>query len=309
MNTDSLPHSFRSPAVSAESDHIYFDHFGWQKSMPNERVYCFRNLYAVYYVNSGSGTLKINQNNYSLHSGDAFLIRANQSALYYSGPSDPWECFYFTFNGTMADELLQGTAFQSGKSVCKIDRDDIISRIVSLKNHFEDVSQNSLLSLEQLLRLLQFFIPSVEDGQDERHAAKPTVSSQYTKRAQDFIHNNYQNHISVSSIAKELSINRSLLYTYFKKETGTDLLAYLTEVRMQHARDWLSQTDITGSTIASMIGYNNYTSFQRAFTKWNGITPGQYRKEQQSQSTRKENISVLTDETYLEAKSGRVQSE
>ncbi len=50
------------------------------------------------------------------------------------------------------------------------------------------------------------------------------------------------------------------------------------ECRMEAAFQYLSCPDFTNSLIAERLGFDESSTFFRAFKKWTGITPGEYRK-------------------------------
>lgn len=61
--------------------------------------------------------------------------------------------------------------------------------------------------------------------------------------------------------------------------TGENIVVYTNRLRIEHAKKMLVQTDKTILEIASETGYNNDQSFNRNFKKFEGLTPGEYRKK------------------------------
>lgn len=59
---------------------------------------------------------------------------------------------------------------------------------------------------------------------------------------------------------------------------GTSLNQELASLRKQRAHEYLTETDRTITEISRYIGYEDPTVFSRAFKRWTGLTPTQYRK-------------------------------
>jgi two-component system response regulator YesN len=64
----------------------------------------------------------------------------------------------------------------------------------------------------------------------------------------------------------------------FKKNTGINYLTYLTEVRMEKAKELLSQLDMNLSQIANAVGYTSTRYFSKTFENEVGMKPSEYRR-------------------------------
>ena len=85
--------------------------------------------------------------------------------------------------------------------------------------------------------------------------------------------------LSNSEIADYFHINSTYLSTFFKENTGMNLLAYIHKVRLDKAKMLLESTNLTLEEIGEKVGCNNKVSFIRLFKKYEGITPTEYRKK------------------------------
>ena len=85
---------------------------------------------------------------------------------------------------------------------------------------------------------------------------------------------------SLQLIADAFSVSSSYISWFFKQKTGTTILDYTTDLKMQLALKLLA-TDLTQQEIALKVGYVNTGSFIRRFKQTMGMPPGEYKKHMQ----------------------------
>lgn len=88
----------------------------------------------------------------------------------------------------------------------------------------------------------------------------------------------YDVNLSTESIARKLGISMQYASIYFRRKTGIRILDYIHQVRIEKAKILLKKDDIKIKQIAEKIGYYNDISLIRAFKRYEGITPGEYKK-------------------------------
>lgn len=77
----------------------------------------------------------------------------------------------------------------------------------------------------------------------------------------------------VSALASEMAMSRSSLYRAFDDETDTTPSAHITEVRMERARLLLRNDEGTVTQVAYAVGFDQLSSFSRAFREYAGHPP------------------------------------
>ena len=70
--------------------------------------------------------------------------------------------------------------------------------------------------------------------------------------------------------------------TLFKKETGESFSRYLTQIRMEKAKELLEQTALKNYEIAEKVGFSDPHYFGISFKKMTGKTPTEYAREKRS---------------------------
>lgn len=96
-------------------------------------------------------------------------------------------------------------------------------------------------------------------------------------RIEQYIKENYADpDLNISQVGQHFDMTPTYLSAQFKKETGVALLAYISNVRVDAAKQLLAQ-GLSVAKIAEQTGYRDSGSLIRVFKKVTGMTPGQYR--------------------------------
>jgi two-component system, response regulator YesN len=118
---------------------------------------------------------------------------------------------------------------------------------------------------------LNEFIELVYASQDARRVTQ-------IKPAIDFIDQNYDQPITLSDIAKSAFLSVSRLAHVFKEQMNITIIDYLTNVRIEKAKQLLLSTDKSCTEICFQVGYNNQSYFTRTFKKVTSMTPRKFRE-------------------------------
>ncbi len=96
------------------------------------------------------------------------------------------------------------------------------------------------------------------------------------------IERNYGDHrLSVDDLARRVFVSRRQLQRAFT-EAGTSVQERLHAVRMEHAADLLRDTSMPVSDITRSVGYRHSAQFAKAFRRYHGVAPSQWRKNLES---------------------------
>jgi len=81
----------------------------------------------------------------------------------------------------------------------------------------------------------------------------------------------------LESIAKQLAMSPRTLQRRLREE-GVVFNDMLDSLRFQAAKSYLAQRDVAGTEVAYLLGFAELSSFHRAFRRWSGRTPTEYRR-------------------------------
>ena len=93
-----------------------------------------------------------------------------------------------------------------------------------------------------------------------------------------YVENHYAEKITISDIAQVADFSESHFMRYFKETMGTSFIEYLKEYRLTMSARLLQSSEASILDIASEVGFDNLSYFNRSFKKRYGVTPSQFRK-------------------------------
>ena len=97
-------------------------------------------------------------------------------------------------------------------------------------------------------------------------------------KAKDYIEKNYSNqNTTLTSVAEYVCLSPNHFSTIFSQECNTTFIEYLTNVRIEHAKQLIKNTDMKGYDIAYDCGFSDPHYFSYIFKKNTGHTPREYK--------------------------------
>ncbi len=160
---------------------------------------------------------------------------------------------------------------------------DIISKLeckVSIENNLYGFDQNSVYeefkSLETLQETKAYF-KNLFKNIINNHVQKGSGSINAVESAKKFIAVNYYKDISLELMANYVYLNPSYFSELFKKETGQNFIEYLTNVRINQAKELLKNTGLKSYEVCEAVGYTDSKYFSKLFKKIVGVNPSEYK--------------------------------
>ncbi len=86
----------------------------------------------------------------------------------------------------------------------------------------------------------------------------------------------YNKNMGVNEYAIKYEMSPKYLSTLFKDEVGKNFIKYLTNIRIEKAKEMLLQGNKVGD-VSRNVGYNNYRYFTEIFKKTVGMSPNEFR--------------------------------
>jgi len=89
--------------------------------------------------------------------------------------------------------------------------------------------------------------------------------------------------INFESLAREVNFSVSYISALLKKKMGISFVKMLTGLRMEKAKELLANPMLKIIDIAEQLGYNDSYYFSHCFKKYVGMSPKEYRKNEQNE--------------------------
>jgi len=97
-------------------------------------------------------------------------------------------------------------------------------------------------------------------------------------QVRDYLHSHFDQRITLELLANLHDISVTQLKRIFKAQTGTTIITYLTQHRMEQAKRLIREGTLNFTQIAEAVGYENIYYFSTQFKKQTGMTPTEYSK-------------------------------
>ena len=106
-----------------------------------------------------------------------------------------------------------------------------------------------------------------------------TPAARCGRLAVAYINDHYaDSELKLPDLLEHLGVSRSYFSTVFKEKTGQSFVEYLTNLRMEKAKEYLRETGLCTYEIAERIGFADPHYFSLTFRRRTGTTPRQYRE-------------------------------
>lgn len=232
-----------------------------------------RDYYLIHYIQSGCGVFRVGKETYSLSAGQGFLITPGIITLYQADLSDPWEYSWVGFQGMKAETYLERAGLSTENPIFCYDNGDLI------RQYFGQMLSNKNITRSQENRLLGYLhLLLAELVEAAQITVTPGNQDSYVQHAVEWIAKNYANRLQVNQIANLMGLDRSYLYTLFKKQIGISPQMFLIKFRIEKACELMRNPQLSISNISRSVGYEDPLLFSKIFRRVKGISPREYRK-------------------------------
>lgn len=259
----------------------------------NQTLY---NVFAFTYVLKGICTVAQNQSQIKLMQGDIFIASPGFEHAIHTTPDTfalvvvvRVAAFEILFHDFLTSDLLLSDYFKQyindkmPGNYCIIrgnsEDDELRFYIQALACEYMDI--NKYYSNTCAVSLLKLFLARAfrkyhnqmsfyHQGFSTKHLNENSIYQ--------YIQLNYQD-ITLEKIAQYFHFNRTYVSRYIHAHFGKTFMEIVTQTRISYAKEYLRKTDKRISEIAEITGYNSLNHFTKAFRKFTGYTPGEYRKQ------------------------------
>ncbi len=239
------------------------------------------NEYQLLYITKGKGMFSSKSSGiWQLKEGYMFLLFPGEWHTYMPEESTGWNEYWIGFNGKIMDEWMRNGFFSKENPVFNVGlNEEIIAlykRAIIIADAQEANYQQALSGIACNLVSMALYLSRNKDF------SKSNIAEQINN-AKVAVHENISS-ITPEKLAEITYMSYSKFRKIFKEYTGFSPSQYIQEVRINMAKEILTNTSRSIKEIAFELGYENKDYFFTVFRKATGMTPTSYRRYTQGET-------------------------
>lgn len=242
------------------------------------------NFNELLYIKKGTFTFKVDEKKYNLEPGD--LVIVTPSTLHVLEQTPNINCEKIVIN--VSDEYINKfcTNFTNVKKVFEMvtETKNYCIRFRNQHKHRLEKYLNNLIEVQfsqnygdDIFYYINFMQMLLLINAHYEQVPEINIESENTivTKTVEFINNNISKQFNIDDIASYLNVSPSTISHTFKSQTGISLYKFILKKRMILAKTLIRQKVVLNE-IYSLCGFNDYTSFFRAFKNEFNMTPKEF---------------------------------
>lgn len=233
------------------------------------------NEYQLLYIVQGTGVFEsASCNPVQVKAGNMFLLFPNEWHNYHPHKKTGWDEYWIGFTGANIDVRVENGFFSKQKPVFFV---GILEEIVHLFNQGIIIAKEQKAGYQQMLAGIVNHLLGIAYSVDKHMNFEDLNVANQINKSKIIFTQRFQEEIKIEKIASELNMSYSWFRRLFKEYTGFAPAQYVQELRIQHAKELLTNTTLSTKEISFLSGFDNSEYFFTAFKNKTGYTPLKYR--------------------------------
>ncbi|MDO4620414.1 MAG: helix-turn-helix domain-containing protein [Lachnospiraceae bacterium] len=162
--------------------------------------------------------------------------------------------------------------------VMALEKEAFMSGDVKYGYHYRGNYISQVRGCADLEELRRWFLRKVKEVCRNIENAKDEETTSLVDKARRYIMDNYRRDITLDEVSRQVDISPYYFSKLFKQEAGQNFIEFLTQIRMNKAKELLGNSSLSIKEICAESGYSDPNYFSRIFKKQEGITPREYRE-------------------------------
>ncbi|MCK4400712.1 PocR ligand-binding domain-containing protein [bacterium] len=146
------------------------------------------------------------------------------------------------------------------------------NKLIQQQKKIEEANRERELWKKELRKAMPFIEMQSVSAQEHSHHEKIIVE------AKKFIEKNSAKPLNLKDVAEAVYLSPNYFSNLFKHYTNYTFHEYLTKIRIENAKKFLSRLALNVSQVSNLVGYDDPNHFSKVFTKITGYSPQKYRK-------------------------------
>ncbi len=228
----------------------------------------------LFFITGGHGVFQVRQERFPVAINDLVVVSAGVPHAETSQDGSPMEYVVLGVEG------LETLADRSGRLLLHLPSggDGVGSCLHMLRQESREEKPGCDRICRSLLDIILLRLHRRED-----FALSPTAAAVHATRECDlvrrYIDNHFKESLTLDQLAALAHINKFYLSHTFRQAFNTSPISYLISRRIQESRFLLTETDLSLSQIAQILGFSSLSYFSQSFRRLENISPMEYRKQ------------------------------
>ena len=235
---------------------------------------CMHHAIEIFYLRTGSLTVNIDDVEYDMQAGDIISIFPDIIHSYYNCTEESGSLLIVPVD--LLDPFYSIISKKRPKNPL-IKSDDLektnIPEIIELFKNDEKENEKNINIRTAYSHLIIGKILEIYDYENAFLRYDSHIQEVLT-----FIHENYAKNPTRKQIARATGLNENYVSRLFSERLHCSMLQYLRTIQLQHAANYLRNSNSSIGEISEKTGFNSIRSFNRNFQIKYGISPREYRK-------------------------------
>lgn len=228
------------------------------------------------FITKGKGTV----NGIPFSKGQLYYTLPLQAHTVESDPKEPYASAWMSIEGTYAQDIINELKKLSADKLPLIEAPSDIMKLTKTLLYETNLGEMSLANLKALISFYLSFVTPTAD-EDHIYAGTTTKTAKLIKESKSYVRKNLKS-VSVASMAAAQHYNKKYFSRVFTEVMGMTPIEYITDCRLEWAKNSLIHSNLSIAEITEAIGYNHRNGFYIAFRKKYGCNPTEYRKNHQT---------------------------
>lgn len=249
-----------------------------QKAVAHSSETHWHEFYEITYYPDATGEAVVNNVQYPITPGTLFLLTPLDfhSANITSTKSS--ECYKIYF---LDNQFEVGLVKYLGNPIILHDVEadsficSVLKELCSIQPIETDPEYITVKLQNYLLKSL--IIKTFKNSGAKNPSQQKNALGDLVKNGITYITSHFSEDPSLDEVAKITGVSPNYFSKIFKSVTGTTFQFYITNLKINYAKQLLAESDFSVSDISSRSGFNNLSNFLRSFKRSCGETPTEYR--------------------------------
>ncbi|HWK04611.1 MAG TPA: AraC family transcriptional regulator [Puia sp.] len=234
--------------------------------------------YQVIYITRGEGVFESASTGVvPVKEGSVLLLFPNEWHRFRPNKDKGWNEYWVGFHGKIADNLVSADFFHPGAAAFWIGvKEEILQSILEI---LDQTKKEESGYQPRIAGAVLHLLGKIHSLRRQHYFRGETHMETIVNKGRFLIRECFESNLSIEDIAQKLNVSYSSFRKIFKKYTGMSPGQYMIQLKIDKARQLLSQTDKSIKEISFELNFSSGYYFSTLFKKKTGCAPENYRKE------------------------------